>query len=77
MEINHVRHTGYVIQVPPVHSTERAVCELCGDVIATVNGGRHSGLSFLTFERLLAMHMEQRHANLCVLPASGEYRQAA
>ena len=77
MEVNQARTAGNVIEVPGVRSTERAVCELCGDVITTTNGGRHTGLVFLPFERLLDMHMEQRHANICVLPIADEYRMAA
>jgi hypothetical protein len=60
-----------------IRSTEQAICELCGDMISTVNGGRHTGPAFLSFERLLDLHMEQRHANVCVLPLRGEWRQAA
>jgi hypothetical protein len=66
-----------VTGVPEVRSTEQAVCELCGDVITTTNGGRHTGLVFLPFERLLDMHMEHRHANLCLLPVPELYRRAA
>jgi hypothetical protein len=57
---------------------ERAVCTLCGEVITTTNGGRSVGGVFVSFERLLDLHMEQRHANVCVLPQRGEVlRQAA
>jgi hypothetical protein len=77
MEINQATRMGNVSEVPAVRSTERAVCELCGTVIATTNGGRHTGLGFVPFERLLDMHMEQRHPNLCVLPAPSEYKIAA
>ena len=65
------------IEVPEGRSTERAICELCGDVISTVDGGRHTGSLFLPFERLLDLHMEQRHANVCVLPLRGDLRKAA
>lgn len=51
---------------------ERAVCSLCGEVITTTNGGRSVGGIFVAFERLLDLHMEQRHANVCVLPQAGE-----
>jgi hypothetical protein len=57
-------------------ATERAVCELCGGVITTTNGGRHTGSGFISFERLLDLHMKERHANVCVLPAD-ENRKAA
>jgi hypothetical protein len=77
MEISHTMRGVRASEVPAVQSTERAVCDLCGAVIATTNGGRHTGLVFLPFERLLDLHMEQRHPNLCVLPASGEHRKAA
>jgi hypothetical protein len=77
MEINGAKRMGTVTDIPESGSTERATCELCGDVITTTNGGRHIGLAFLSFERLLDLHMEQRHANVCVLPARGELRQAA
>ena len=30
-------------------------------------------MSVLPFERLLDLHMEQRHANVCVLPVRGEW----
>jgi hypothetical protein len=60
-----------------VRTTERAVCQLCGDEITTINGGRHSGSAFVSFERLLNRHMEERHANVCVLPADSEHRIAA
>lgn len=77
MEISDAKRVGMVVEVPVPRSTERATCELCGDVITTVNGGRHTGLGFLTFERLLDLHMEQRHPNVSLLPAPGESRQAA
>ena len=59
---------GAVTDFREIRSTERAVCELCEGVITTTNGGRHSGLGFISFERLLDLHMKERHANLCVLP---------
>jgi hypothetical protein len=77
MEMSGPKRMGTVIEVPEIRSTERAVCELCGDVISTVNGVRHAGLASVPFERLLDLHMEQRHANVCVLPARSELRQAA
>jgi hypothetical protein len=77
MEMNNAKRMGTVIEVPESRSTERAKCELCGDVISTVNGGRHAGSLFLPFERLLDLHMEQRHANVCVVPVRGDLRQAA
>ena len=75
--MNNAERMGTATEVAESRSTERAICELCGDVISTVNGGRHTGSLFLPFERLLDLHMEQRHANLCVLPARGDLRQAA
>jgi hypothetical protein len=77
MEVSQSMGRVRAVEVPAVTSTERAVCDLCGAVIATTNGGRHTGLVFLPFERLLDLHMEQRHPNLCVLPAPGEHRKAA
>ncbi len=62
---------------PGIRTTERAVCELCGDEITTVNGGLHTGSAFVSFERLLDWHMEERHPNVCVLPAINERRIAA
>jgi hypothetical protein len=62
---------------PGIRTTERAVCELCGEEIATINGGRHTGLEFVSFERLLDRHVEERHANVCVLDDAGERRIAA
>ena len=32
---------------PGIRTTERAVCELCGDEITTINGGRHTGSAFV------------------------------
>ena len=64
-------------EVPGFRSTQRAVCELCGDVITTTNGGRRMGPVFVPFERLLEMHMEQQHPNLSVLPPREELRPAA
>lgn len=62
---------------PGVQTTERAVCELCGGVITTVNGGRRTGWGFISFEALLDRHMEDRHPNMCVLPVVSEQRIAA
>jgi hypothetical protein len=62
---------------PSVRTTERAVCELCGGVIATTNGGVYTGLRFILFERLLDLHMAERHPNVCVLPAARERKIAA
>ena len=73
----HIHGTGSVSEFPEIRSTERAVCELCGGVIATTNGGRHTGLGFLSFERLLDLHMKERHANLCPLPAPEDHKIAA
>jgi hypothetical protein len=56
---------------------ERAVCDLCGDEIYTINGGRHTGAGFVSFERLLDRHMEERHPNVSVLPDAGERQVAA
>jgi hypothetical protein len=77
MEMSNAKRMGTAIEVPEIRSNERAICELCGDVITTTNGGRHTSLAFLPFERLLDLHMEQRHPNVCVLPVRGELRQAA
>jgi hypothetical protein len=77
MEMKNAKRMGRATEVVESRSTERAICELCGDVISTVNGGRHTGSLFLPFERLLDLHMEQRHANVCVLPVRGGLRQAA
>ena len=77
MEMNNGQRMGNATEVADSRSTERAICELCGDVISTVNGGRHTGSLFLPFERLLDLHMEQRHANVCVLPVRDDLRQAA
>jgi uncharacterized paraquat-inducible protein A len=77
MEMSNAERMGTAMDVPEISSTERAMCELCGDVISTTNRGRHTGLAFLPFERLLDLHMEQRHANVCVLPVRGELRLAA
>ncbi len=79
----HMHGTGSVSEFPEIRSTERAVCELCGGVrgsfvvIATTNGGRHTGLGFLSFERLLDLHMKERHANVCPLPAPVDHKKAA
>jgi hypothetical protein len=77
MKTTNANRVGTANEVPEIRSTERAICELCGDMISTVNGGRRTGQAFLSFERLLDLHMEQRHANVCVLPVRGEWRQAA
>ena len=58
-------------------TVERAVCQLCGDEITTINGGRHTGSGFVSFERLLDRHMEERHPNVCLLAAASEQRIAA
>jgi hypothetical protein len=34
-------------------------------------------LTFVSFERLLDRHMEERHPNVCLLPAVSERRIAA
>jgi len=36
------------------------------------DSNRHSGSVFVSFERLLDLHMKERHPNLCVLPASAD-----
>jgi hypothetical protein len=77
MEMSNSERMETTTEVPDIRSTEQAVCELCGDVISTIDGGRRIGSAFLPFERLLDLHMEQRHANICVLPVRGEWRQAA
>ena len=77
MKPKHIPNIGSVSEFPEMRSTERAVCELCGGVIATTNGGRHTGLGFLSFERLLDLHMKERHANLCPLPAPVDHKKAA
>jgi hypothetical protein len=61
---------GTVTDFREIGSMEHAVCELCGGVITTTNGGRLTGLGFIPFERLLDLHMKERHPNVCVLPAS-------
>ena len=71
------KRVGTAVEFPEIRSTERAVCELCGDVISTTNGGRRTGSVLVPFERLLDLHMEQRHPNVCVLPVRGGLRQAA
>ncbi len=60
-----------------IRTNERAVCELCGYQMQTINGGRHTGLAFVSFESLLDRHMEERHPNVCVLPVVSEQRIAA
>ena len=66
-----------VAEFPGIITTERAVCELCGGIIATTNGGLYTGLRFVPFERLLDLHMAERHPNVCVLPAARERKIAA
>lgn len=70
MKTKHMANPGTVSEFHEIRSTERAVCELCGGVIATTNGGWHTGLGFISFERLLDLHMKERHANVCPLPVS-------
>lgn len=65
------------IDFPEIRTTERAICELCGSEILTTNGGLHTSLTFVPFERLLERHMEERHPNVCLLPAASERRIAA
>jgi hypothetical protein len=77
MKSKHMPNIGSVSEFPEIRSTERAACELCGGVIATTNGGRHTGLGFISFERLLDMHMKERHANVCPLPALADQAKAA
>lgn len=77
MKTKHIHHTVTVSEFPEIRTTERAVCELCGGVITTTNGGRHAGLGFISFERLLDLHMKERHANVCPLPAATEHKKAA
>jgi hypothetical protein len=62
---------------PEIRTTERAVCELCGDEIITYNGGRPTGLAFVSFERLLDLHVEERHPNICLVPAVSDRQVAA
>lgn len=76
MKSAYVRHTGTVGGFP-ARSSERAVCELCGEVITTTNGGWHTSLGFISFERLLDLHMQERHPNICVLPVLNEDKIAA
>jgi hypothetical protein len=61
----------------PLMSTERAVCELCGGIIATTNGGLYTGSRFIAFERLLDIHMAERHPNVCVLQPARDRKIAA
>jgi hypothetical protein len=61
----------------PLRSTERAGCELFGGIIATTNGGLYTGLRFIRFERLLDLHMADRHPNICVLPLARDRKIAA
>jgi hypothetical protein len=77
MDMSNARRVEPSVRVAEFISTERAVCELCGDVVSTVGGGRHTGLGFVPFERLLDLHMEKRHPNVCVLPVRDEWRKAA
>ena len=66
---NHLEATiATPIEGRAIRTTERAVCELCGAIISTTDGRRHTGLTFISFERLLDLHMEHRHPNVCVLP---------
>jgi hypothetical protein len=60
-----------------VRTVERAVCELCSGIIATTNGGLHTGLGFIPFERLLDLHMAERHPNVCAVPPAQEHQIAA
>jgi len=77
MKTKHIPHMGSVSEFREISSTEQAVCELCGAVITTRNGGRHTGLGFISFERLLDLHMKERHANVCPLPAATDHKKAA
>jgi hypothetical protein len=77
MEISGATRMNVAVDVPGIRTTERAECELCGDVITTTNGGRYIGPAFLPFERLLDLHMEQRHSNVCVVPDRSNLRKAA
>lgn len=77
MKTKHMHHTGSVSGFPEVRTTERAVCELCGGVITTTNAGRYTGLGFIAFERLLDLHMKERHANVCPLPTPEDRAKAA
>ena len=77
METTNAMRVGSANEAAETRSTQRAICDLCGDTISTIDGGRHTESAFLSFERLLDLHMEQRHANVCVLPVRGEWRQAA
>jgi hypothetical protein len=77
MEMSGPKRMGTVIEMPEIASTEQAICELCGDLIRTVNGGRRTSSGFVPFERLLDLHMEERHPNVCVLQARGELSQQA
>ena len=72
MRPDHVTRMALVIGFPEIRTTERAVCELCSAEITTTNGGRDTGSAFVSFERLLDRHMEERHPNVCVLPAVSE-----
>ena len=77
MRPNPATRMATVIDFPEIRTTERAICELCGSEILTTNGGLHNSLAFVSFERLLDRHMEERHPNVCVLPAVSERRIAA
>jgi hypothetical protein len=60
------------VEIAAMKTTEQAVCSLCGEFIMTTNGGRKIAGTFVTFERLLDLHMEQKHANVCVLPEQAQ-----
>lgn len=73
----HQMNMATVTDFSQIRSTERAVCELCGTIIVTNNGGVYTGLRFIPFERLLDLHMAERHPNVCVLPAARKRKIAA
>lgn len=73
----HPTRMAAISDFPHLRSTERAVCDLCGGIIATTNGGLYTGLRFIPFERLLDLHMAERHPNVCVLPTAREREIAA
>jgi len=77
MKTKHIPHMGTVSEFHEIRSTEQAVCELCGGVVRTTNGGWHTGLGFISFERLLDLHMKERHANVCPLPPAAAHKKAA
>ena len=66
-----------IYEFPGIRTRERAVCQLCGEEIMTVNGGRRTGLEFLSFETLLQRHAQERHPNVCELRENRESRVAA